>query len=83
MTFSGIIFLQSVYNCRGHTFAKSEMPDDELPPEEADLTPREAAMPPELEANLTPDNLATLQDAKMTPWDAILHSVDSTRLTTE
>ena len=64
----------------GYTFAKSEMPDilhvrpvrkyfrwseTKLPPEEPDLTPREAEMPPE--TNSTPDDLATLRDAKMTP----------------
>jgi len=53
-------------------WSETKLPPEEadLTPEEADLTPREAEMPPE--TNLTPDDLATLQDAKMTPWDAIL-----------
>jgi len=74
-----------VYTTVGYTFAKFERPDilhvrivgkyfpwseTKLPPEEADLTPREAEMPPE--TNSTPGDSATLQDAKMAPWDAIL-----------
>jgi len=61
MTFSGIIFSQSVCTTAGYTFAKYEMSDilhvrnvrkyfrwseTKLPPEEADLTPQEAEMPP-------------------------------------